>query len=44
MLVLEAHLSSALAAVELNLSGAAAATVAGVLSLAELIELGNNVL
>jgi hypothetical protein len=44
MLVFEAHLSGALASVKLDLSGATTATVARMLSLAELVEFGNHML
>jgi hypothetical protein len=44
VLVLEAHLSGALASVKLDLCGATAATVARVLSLAELVEFGDHML
>lgn len=44
MLVLETHLFGALAAIKFYKRGAAAATVAWMVSLAELVELGNHIL
>jgi hypothetical protein len=44
MLVFEPHLSGALASIKLDLSSATAATVARMLTLAELVEFGNHML
>ena len=44
MLILETHLFGALAPVEFDERGAAAATVAWMVSLAELVELSNHIL
>lgn len=44
VLILETHLFGALAAVKFDERGAAAATVAWMVSLAELVELSNHIL
>jgi len=44
VLILETHLFGALAAIEFDKRGAAAATVAWMVSLAELVELSNHIL